>query len=80
MRLYITAAAVADDGLTKPPQQQQQMQVARRGCRSTVVTGLLAGLLLFRAALLAVETGASLCPPATGNEALDISLARTRCA
>jgi hypothetical protein len=63
MRLYITAAAVADDGLTKP----QAQVVARRGCRSTVVTGLLAGLLLFRAALLAVETGASLCPPATGN-------------
>jgi hypothetical protein len=66
MRLYITAAAaVAEDGLTKP--QQLQTQVARRGCRSTVVTALLAGLLLFRAALLAVETGASLCPPATGN-------------
>uniref|UniRef100_A0ACD5VUE8 Uncharacterized protein n=1 Tax=Avena sativa TaxID=4498 RepID=A0ACD5VUE8_AVESA len=68
MRLYITAAA-ADECLTKPkaPQkQQQQLQVARRGYRSAVVTGLLAGLLLFRAALLAVETGASLCPPATG--------------
>uniref|UniRef100_A0ACD5VKI4 Uncharacterized protein n=1 Tax=Avena sativa TaxID=4498 RepID=A0ACD5VKI4_AVESA len=71
MRLYITAAAeAADECLTKPKQapqkQQQQLQVARRGYRSAVVTGLLAGLLLFRAALLAVETGASLCPPATG--------------
>ncbi|XP_047061009.1 probable galacturonosyltransferase 15 [Lolium rigidum] len=70
MRLYITAAAaVADDGgLTKPNKapQQAQAQAARRGCRSAVVTGLLAGLLLFRAALLAVETGASLCPSATG--------------
>lgn len=70
MRLYITAAAEADDdGLSKPkapPPPQQQLQVARRGYRSIVVTGLLAGLLLFRAALLAVETGASLCPSATG--------------
>jgi hypothetical protein len=66
MRLYITAAAaVADDGgLTKPNKAPQQ---ARRGCRSVVVTGLLAGLLLFRAALLAVETGASLCPSAAGS-------------
>ncbi|KAM0910890.1 hypothetical protein ACQ4PT_013859 [Festuca glaucescens] len=61
MRLYITAAA----GLTKP-NKAPQMQAARRGCRSVVLTGLLAGLLLFRAALLAVETGASLCPSAVG--------------
>ncbi|PUZ54965.1 hypothetical protein GQ55_5G174300 [Panicum hallii var. hallii] len=72
MRVYITAAAAAagaDDAVMKPkatPQPHQQQQAARRGCRSTVVTGLLAGVLLFRAALLAVEAGASLCPPATG--------------
>ncbi|CAM0882501.1 unnamed protein product [Alopecurus aequalis] len=67
MRLYITAAAVADDGVKAPQKQQhQQLQVARRGYRSIVVTGLLAGLLLFRAALLAIETGASLCPSTTG--------------
>ncbi|RLN22405.1 putative galacturonosyltransferase 15 isoform X2 [Panicum miliaceum] len=67
MRVYITAAA--DDAVMKPkaaPQPQQQQQAARRGCRSAVVTGLLAGVLLFRAALLAVEAGASLCPSATG--------------
>ncbi|CAL4954770.1 unnamed protein product [Urochloa decumbens] len=74
MRVYITAtAAAADDDVVmkpmpkvpQPPQQQQQ--AARRGCRSAVVTGLLAGVLLFRAALLAVEAGASLCPSsATG--------------
>jgi hypothetical protein len=73
MRVYITAAAAAagaDDAVMKPkatPQPHQQQQAARRGCRSTVVTGLLAGVLLFRAALLAVEAGASLCPPATGK-------------
>uniref|UniRef100_A0A453FGY6 Uncharacterized protein n=1 Tax=Aegilops tauschii subsp. strangulata TaxID=200361 RepID=A0A453FGY6_AEGTS len=64
MRLYITAAA-ADDDATKP-KAPQQLQAARRGYRSVVVTGLLAGVLLFRAALLAIETGASLCPSATG--------------
>lgn len=67
MRLYITASA-ADDDVTKPKApQQQQLQAARRSYRSVVVTGLLAGVLLFRAALLAIETGASLCPSATGN-------------
>jgi hypothetical protein len=69
MRLYITATA--DDVVMKPkappPPQQQHQQAARRGCRSAVVTGLLAGVLLFRAALLAVEAGASLCPSATGQ-------------
>ncbi|CAO2166252.1 unnamed protein product [Urochloa humidicola] len=70
MRVYITAAA--DDDVVmkpnKPPPQppQQQQAAARRGCRSAVVTGLLAGVLLFRAALLAVEAGASLCPSAAG--------------
>ncbi|KAJ1285215.1 hypothetical protein BS78_03G262800 [Paspalum vaginatum] len=72
MRVYITAAAAAaaagagDDGddVTKPKASQHpQQQAARRGCRSALVTGLLAGLLLFRAALLAIEAGASLCPP-----------------
>ncbi|VAH63751.1 unnamed protein product [Triticum turgidum subsp. durum] len=63
MRLYITAAA-GDDDATKP--KAPQLQAARRGYRSVVVTGLLAGVLLFRAALLAIETGASLCPSATG--------------
>ncbi|XP_066306923.1 uncharacterized protein [Miscanthus floridulus] len=72
MRVYITATATATagaDDATKPkaaqPQPQQQ-QAARRGCRSAAVTGLLAGLLLFRAALLAIEAGASLCPSTTG--------------
>ncbi|CAO2171312.1 unnamed protein product [Urochloa humidicola] len=69
MRVYITAAA--DDDVVmkpnKPPPQQQA--AARRGCRSAVVTGLLAGVLLFRAALLAVEAGASLCPSAAGKVA-----------
>ncbi|KAM3332357.1 hypothetical protein ACQJBY_027897 [Aegilops geniculata] len=64
MRLYITAAAAADNDVTKP--KAPQLQAARRGYRSVVVTGLLAGVLLFRAALLAIETGASLCPSATG--------------
>ncbi|XP_062220133.1 probable galacturonosyltransferase 15 isoform X2 [Phragmites australis] len=66
MRVYITAAA--DDVMKPkaPPPQQQQQQAARRGCRSVVVTGLLAGVLLFRAALLAIEAGASLCPSSTG--------------
>lgn len=67
MRVYITAtaAAGADDG-TKPksaPQQQQQPALRRGCCRSGLVTGLLAGLLLFRVALLAIEAGAALCPP-----------------
>ena len=70
MRVYITAGA-DDDAVMKPkaaaPQPQQQQAAARRGCRSAVVTGLLAGVLLFRAALLAVEAGASLCPSATGK-------------
>ncbi|KAK3161824.1 hypothetical protein QOZ80_1BG0082000 [Eleusine coracana subsp. coracana] len=74
MRVYITATAKADadDVVMKPtkapppPQQQQQQHSARRGCRAAVVTGLLAGVLVFRAALLAVETGASLCPSSTG--------------
>ena len=71
MRVYITATATAGaDDATKPkaaqPQPQQQ-QAARRGCRSSAVTGLLAGLLLFRAALLAIEAGASLCPSTTGK-------------
>ncbi|CAD6236969.1 unnamed protein product [Miscanthus lutarioriparius] len=72
MRVYITATATATagaDDATKPkvaqPQPQKQ-QAARRGCRSAAVTGLLAGLLLFRAALLAIEAGASLCPSTTG--------------
>ncbi|WVZ68972.1 hypothetical protein U9M48_017843 [Paspalum notatum var. saurae] len=72
MRVYITAAAAAaaagdddDDGVAKPKASQQQppQQASRRGCRSALATGLLAGLLLFRAALLAIEAGASLCPP-----------------
>lgn len=66
MRVYITATATAGEGdATKPkapPPHQQQQQQARRGCRSAAATGLLAGLLLFRAALLAIEAGASLCP------------------
>ncbi|KAL6845081.1 hypothetical protein ACP4OV_024576 [Aristida adscensionis] len=72
MRVYITAtaAAASDDVVVKPkqapPPPQQQQQAARRGCRSAVVTGLLAGVLLFRAALLAIEAGASLCPSSTG--------------
>ncbi|CAD6340673.1 unnamed protein product, partial [Miscanthus lutarioriparius] len=72
MRVYITATATATagaDDATKPkvaqPQPQKQ-QAARRGCRSAAITGLLAGLLLFRAALLAIEAGASLCPSTTG--------------
>ena len=70
MRVYITAAAgeVAMKPKAEPPQPQQQQQAAaRRGCRSAVVTGLLAGVLFLRAALLAVEAGASLCPSATGK-------------
>ncbi|XP_062206740.1 probable galacturonosyltransferase 15 [Phragmites australis] len=63
MRVYITAAA---DDVMKPKAPQPQQQAARRGCRSAVVTGLLAGVLLFRAALLAIEAGASLCPSSTG--------------
>ncbi|KAL6615985.1 hypothetical protein ACP70R_038255 [Stipagrostis hirtigluma subsp. patula] len=71
MRVYITATAAADDVLKpkqapSPPPPPQQQQAARRGCRSAVVTGLLAGVLLFRAALLAIEAGASLCPSSTG--------------
>ncbi|RCV27171.1 hypothetical protein SETIT_5G303500v2 [Setaria italica] len=66
MRVYITATAAADDVVMKPKAPQPQQQAARRGCRSAIVTGLLAGVLLFRAALLAVEAGASLCPSATG--------------
>uniref|UniRef100_A0A0D9V567 Hexosyltransferase n=1 Tax=Leersia perrieri TaxID=77586 RepID=A0A0D9V567_9ORYZ len=69
MKVYITSAPPAAGEATKlkalPPPHQQQ-QAARRGCRSAVVTGILAGLLLFRAALLAIEAGASLCPSATG--------------
>jgi hypothetical protein len=68
MRVYITATAAtagADDA-TQPKAAQPQ-QAARRGCRSAAVTGLLAGLLLFRAALLAIEAGASLCPSTTGK-------------
>jgi len=70
VRVYITAAAdeVAMKPKAEPPQPQQQQQAAaRRGCRSAVVTGLLAGVLFLRAALLAVEAGASLCPSATGK-------------
>ncbi|KAJ1285214.1 hypothetical protein BS78_03G262800 [Paspalum vaginatum] len=80
MRVYITAAAAAaaagagDDGddVTKPKASQHpQQQAARRGCRSALVTGLLAGLLLFRAALLAIEAGASLCPPTAGGDVME---------
>ncbi|CAO2194569.1 unnamed protein product [Urochloa humidicola] len=70
MRVYITATAAADDDVVMKPKAaalpQPHQQAARRGCRSAVVTGLLAGVLLFRAALLAVEAGASLCPSTTG--------------
>ena len=61
MRVYITAAAdeVAMKPKAEPPQPQQQQQAAaRRGCRSAVVTGLLAGVLFLRAALLAAPTAA----------------------
>ncbi|XP_040383481.1 probable galacturonosyltransferase 15 isoform X1 [Oryza brachyantha] len=67
MKVYITSAAAEAGEATKAkavPHQQQQ--AARRGCRSAVVTGFLAGVLLFRAALLAIEASASLCPSATG--------------
>lgn len=70
MRVYITAADAGDvvmKAKAPPAQKQQQQQAARRGWRSAVVTGLLAGVLLFRAALLAVEAGASLCPSAAGK-------------
>lgn len=80
MRVYITATATATagdgDATTKPKAPQprtQQQQAARRGCRSAAVTGLLAGLLLFRAALLAIEAGASLCPSTTGKRRLSLS-------
>ncbi|GJM93261.1 hypothetical protein PR202_ga09806 [Eleusine coracana subsp. coracana] len=71
MRVYITATAPADaDDVamkpTKAPPPPPQQHSARRGCRAAVVTGLLAGVLVFRAALLAVETGASLCPSYSG--------------
>jgi galacturonosyltransferase 12/13/14/15 len=69
MRVYITATAPAADDAMKPkgaPPPQQQ--AARRGCRAAIVTGLLAGVLIFRAALLGVETGAaSLCSSSTGK-------------
>lgn len=79
MRVYITATATAGEGdATKPkapPPHQQQQQQARRGCRSAAATGLLAGLLLFRGALLAIEAGASLCPStAAGKRWLAASL------
>jgi hypothetical protein len=58
--MMTATAPVADDDVMKP-------KAARRGCRAPVVTGLLAGVLVFRAALLAVETGASLCSSSTGT-------------
>ncbi|KAF0920229.1 hypothetical protein E2562_034037 [Oryza meyeriana var. granulata] len=65
MKVYITSAAPAAGEATKAKAAPQQ-PASRRGCRSAIVTGLLAGVLLFRAALLAIEAGASLCPSATG--------------
>jgi galacturonosyltransferase 12/13/14/15 len=65
MRVYITATAPAADDAMKP---KGAPQAARRGCRAAIVTGLLAGVLIFRAALLGVETGAaSLCSSSTGK-------------
>lgn len=73
MKVYITSAAPLAGEATKamasppsPPPHQHQQAATRRGCRSAVVTGLLAGVLLFRAALLTIEAGASLCPSTTG--------------
>jgi galacturonosyltransferase 12/13/14/15 len=72
MRVYITATASAADDVMKP--KGPQKQAARRGCRAAVVTGLLAGLLIFRAALLGVETGAaSLCSSSTAGKLLPLA-------
>lgn len=77
MKVYITSAAPLAGEATKamasppsPPPHQHQQAATRRGCRSAVVTGLLAGVLLFRAALLTIEAGASLCPSTTGKFSL----------